>query len=329
MRRREFVRLLGGAAAAPSLFWPLAARAQRLPLLGYLHSASPQPFTEETSAFRQGLSEAGYVDGQNLVIEYRWADGDTDRLPAMAQELVRRHAAVIAAIGGDVTALAAKAATATIPIVFLNGSDPVHSGLVAGINRPGGNVTGVSLFGGTLDGKRLELLRELVPQVALVAVLMNPLVAETGARSRALEEAAHTLGLRLLFLEVNSEREFDAAFATIARERAGALFVSGSPFFLDKRAQLIALAAQHGVPAVYAWRQLAAAGGLVSYGTSIREASRQAGIYAGRILKGERPAELPVLQPTKFELVINLKTAKALALTVPATLLAIADEVIE
>jgi putative tryptophan/tyrosine transport system substrate-binding protein len=329
MRRREFVRLLGGAAAAPSLFWPLAARAQRLPLLGYLHSASPQPFAEETSAFRQGLSEAGYVDGQNLVIEYRWADGDTDRLPAMAQELVRRHAAVIAAIGGDVTALAAKAATATIPIVFLNGSDPVHSGLVAGINRPGGNVTGVSLFGGTLDGKRLELLRELVPQVALVAVLMNPLVAETGARSRALEEAAHTLGLRLLFLEVNSEREFDAAFATIARERAGALFVSGSPFFLDKRAQLIALAAQHGVPAVYAWRQLAAAGGLVSYGTSIREASRQAGIYAGRILKGERPAELPVLQPTKFELVINLKTAKALALTVPATLLAIADEVIE
>jgi putative tryptophan/tyrosine transport system substrate-binding protein len=200
MRRREFVRLLGGAAAAPSLFWPLAARAQRLPLLGYLHSASPQPFAEETSAFRQGLSEAGYVDGQNLVIEYRWADGDTDRLPAMAQELVRRHAAVIAAIGGDVTALAAKAATATIPIVFLNGSDPVHSGLVAGINRPGGNVTGVSLFGGTLDGKRLELLRELVPQVALVAVLMNSLVAETGARSRALEEAAHTLGLRLLFL---------------------------------------------------------------------------------------------------------------------------------
>jgi putative ABC transport system substrate-binding protein len=324
VRRREFIVALGGAAA-----WPLAARAQRLPLLGYLHSASAAPFAEETSAFRQGLSEAGYVDGQNVVIDYRWAEGDTDRLPAMAEDLVRRHAAVIAAIGGDVTALAAKAATTTIPIVFLNGSDPVNSGLVASINRPGGNITGVSLFGGTLDAKRLELLRELVPQVALVAVLMNPLVAETQARSKALEEAAHTLGLRLLFLEVNNEREFDAAFATIARERAGALFVSGSPFFLNRRAELIGLAAQYGVPAIYAWRQLAAAGGLVSYGTSIREASRQAGIYAGRILKGERPAELPVLQPSKFELVINLKTAKALTLSVPATLLAIADEVIE
>jgi putative ABC transport system substrate-binding protein len=324
MKRRAFITLLGGTAA-----WPLAASGQQMPVLGYLHSASREPFLKETSAFRQGLSEAGYAENRSVIIEYRFAEGKPDRLPAMAIDLVRRHVAVIAAIGGDITALAAKAATATIPIVFLNGSDPVKSGLVASINRPGGNITGVSLFAGTLEAKRLELLHELVPAVAVIAVLENSLVAETAARSTALEEAAHILGLRLLFLNVSSTRDFDAASSAIAREGAGALFVSGSPFFLNQRDQLLALVAHHAIPAIYAWRELPTAGGLLSYGASIPEASRQAGIYAGRLLKGERPADLPVLQPTKFDFVLNLKTAKALGLTVPQTLLVAADEVIE
>jgi putative tryptophan/tyrosine transport system substrate-binding protein len=328
MRRRQFITMLGGAAAF-SLARPLAARSEQVPTVGYLHSGSPEAFAQETSAFLQGLRDAGYLDGQNVFMEYRWAEGEPDRLPGLAGDLVQRHAAVIAAIGGDVTALAAKQATATIPIVFLNGSDPVKSGLVASINRPGGNVTGVSLFAGTLDAKRLELLHELVPQVALVAVLVNTLVAETEARSRVLEQAARTLGVSLLFLNVSQERDFSPAFEAIARERAGALFISGSPFFLGRRDQLIGLTSQYAIPAVYAWRQAVAVGGLLSYGTSIAEGARQAGSYVGRILKAERPAELPVLQPTKFELVINLKTAKTLGLEVPPTLLARADEVIE
>src|SRR5438067_8987950 len=246
MRRREFIALLGGAAAAAS---PVAASAQQVPTVGYLHSGSPGPVGHETSAFRRGLSEAGYVDGRNLRIEYDWAEGDPDRVPVLAADLVRRDVGVIAAIGGDVTALAAKQATATIPIVFLNGSDPVKSGLVASINRPGGNITGVSLFAGTLDAKRLELLHELVPRVALVAVLVNPLVAATDARSRALEQAARSLSIGLLFLSVREEHELIPAFEAIVRERAGALFVSGSPFFLEIRDQLISLTRDHAVPA--------------------------------------------------------------------------------
>jgi putative ABC transport system substrate-binding protein len=325
MRRREFIAGLGGAAA-----WPLAARAQNaMPVIGFLHSASPGPFAYEAGAFRQGLEETGFVEGQNVSIEYRWAQGQSDRLPALAADLVQRQVRVIAAIGGDLTALAAKAVTTTIPIVFVNGSDPIKSGLVTSINRPGGNITGVSLFAGTVDAKRLELLHQLVPQVSVVAVLNNPLIAETEARSKALADAAKSIGLELRFLNVSSEGDFDTAFTTIADQRIGAMFVSGGPFFESRRDKLIPLAARYEIPAIYAWRELAVAGGLMSYGTSVPESSRQAGIYVGRILKGEKAADLPVLQPTKFVFVINLKTAKALGLTVPPQLLASADEVIE
>jgi putative tryptophan/tyrosine transport system substrate-binding protein len=300
-----------------------------MPVVGFLHSASPGPFAYEAGAFRQGLEETGFVEGQNVSIEYRWAQGQSDRLPALAADLVQRQVRVIAAIGGDLTALAAKAVTTTIPIVFVNGSDPIKSGLVTSINRPGGNITGVSLFAGTVDAKRLELLHELVPQVSVVAVLNNPLVAETEERSKALADAAKSIGLQLRFLNVSSEGDFDTAFTTIADQRIGALFVSGGPFFVSRRDKLIPLAARYEIPAIYAWRELTAAGGLMSYGTSVPESSRQAGIYVGRIIKGEKAGDLPVLQPTKFVFVINLKTAKALGLQIPPQLLARADEVIE
>jgi len=327
VKRREFIGLIGGSALA----LPAAARAQPagIPVIGYLHSASPGPYASETAAFVQGLKEVGFVDGQNVAIEYRWAEGRPDRLPALASDLVTRRVTVIAAIGGDVTALAAKAATATIPIVFLNGSDPVRSGLVASMNRPGGNVTGVSLFAGMVDAKRLELLHQTVPKVALVAVLNNALVAETEARSKALTEAGNTLGLQLRFLNVSNDDDFNIAFASIASEKIAALFVSGSPYFVSKRDKLVALVANQRIPAIYAWRAIAEAGGLMSYGASFTEQARQAGIYAGRILKGERAADLPVLQPTKFEFVINLKTAKALGMEIPDKLLTFADEIIE
>jgi putative tryptophan/tyrosine transport system substrate-binding protein len=327
MRRREFIKFLGGSA----FVLPIAARAQQpgMPVVGYLHSGSPGPFASEAAAFVQGLKETGLVDGQNVAVEYRWAEGQLDRLPALAADLVNRHVAVIAAPGGDVTALAAKASTATIPIVFLNGSDPVRAGLVTSINQPGGNVTGVSLFAGTVDAKRLELLHQLAPKVTLIAVLNNPLVAETEARSKALAEAANTLGLQLRFLNVSSDDDFNTVFASMANEKIAALFVSGSPYFVSKRDKLVALAASQQIPAIYAWRAIAAAGGLMSYGASFTEQARQAGIYAGRILKGEKAAELPVLQPTKIEFVINLKTAKALGIEIPAKLLSLADEVIE
>jgi len=327
VKRREFITFLGGAAVA----WPLALRAQKpaLPLIGYLHSGSPGPLAPEVAAFRQGLYEAGYVEGRNVAIEYRWAEGQRDRLPALAADLVRRQVTVIAAIGGDATALAAKAATSTIPIVFQIGSDPIKAGLVTSLNRPGANLTGLSLFVGTVDAKRLELMHELVPQADEIALLISPLIAEAESRSKDLHEAARTMQLRLLSLSVNNDHDFDTAFATIAERKPGALFVFGSPFFDSRRDQIIGLAARHAIPATYAWREFVVSGGLMSYGTSLTSAIRQTAIYTGRILKGEKPADLPVQQPTKFELVINLNTAKALGLTVPNTILVSADEVIE
>jgi putative tryptophan/tyrosine transport system substrate-binding protein len=327
MRRREFITLLGGAAAA----LPRAARAQQpaMPVIGFLNPASPDGFVDRLRGFRQGLKDTGYVDGENVTIEYRWAENDIERLPLLAADLVRRQVNVIAAFAGDIPALAAKAATTTIPIVFSNGADPVKSGLVASLNRPGGNVTGISLLAGTVNAKRLDLIRELVPRVALVAVLNNPIVTEAETRLRDLQGAARTLGLRLLFQTVGSERELDAAFATIADQKAGALFVDGNPFFVSRRDQLIGLAARQMLPTMYFEREFAAAGGLMSYGTNFADAYRQAGIYIGRILKGTKPADLPILQPTKFDFVINLQTAKALGIEVPDKLLALADEVIE
>jgi putative tryptophan/tyrosine transport system substrate-binding protein len=326
MKRREFITLLGGAAA-----WPMAARAQQpaMPVIGLLHPSSPDGFAERLRGFRQGLKDTGYVEGENVTIEYRWAENHIERLPLLAADLVRRQVNVIAAFAGDIPAVVAKAATTTIPIVFLNGADPVKSGLVASLNRPGGNVTGISLLAGTVNAKRLDLIHELVPRVALVAVLNNPIVTEAETRLRELQEAARTLGVRLLFQTVGSERELDAAFATIADQKAGALFVDGNPFFVSRRDQLIRLAARQTLPTMYFEREFAAAGGLMSYGTNFADAYRQAGIYIGRILKGTKPADLPILQPTKFDFVINLQTAKTLGIEVPDKLLALADEVIE
>jgi putative tryptophan/tyrosine transport system substrate-binding protein len=326
MKRREFITLLGGAAA-----WPMAARAQQpaMPVIGLLHPSSPDGFVERLRGFRQGLKDTGYVEGENVTIEYRWAENHIERLPLLATDLVRRQVNVIAAFAGDIPAVVAKAATTTIPIVFLNGADPVKSGLVASLNRPGGNVTGISLLAGTVNAKRLDLIHELVPRVALVAVLNNPIVTEAETRLRDLQEAARTLGVRLLFQTVGSERELDVAFATIADQKAGALFVDGNPFFASRRDQLIGLAARHALPTMYFEREFVAAGGLMSYGTNFADAYRQAGIYIGRILKGTKPADLPILQPTKFDFVINLQTAKTLGIEVPDKLLALADEVIE
>jgi len=325
MRRRQFITLLGGAAAA----WPLAARGQQqaMPVIGFLQTGVPGATAHMTAAFHRGLKEAGYVEGQNVEVVYRYADGQYDRLPTLVADLVRRQVALIGAFGPP-AAQAAKAATTTIPIVFTS-IDPVKSGLVASLNRPGGNATGVNVLATDLEGKRLELLGELVSASAPVAVLINPKAEYAEQQAKDLQEGAHRIGRQILILNASSERDIDNAFRTLIARQAAGLLVAADPFFLNRREQLIALASYHGIPAIYEWREYALAGGLMTYGTSITDSYRQAGVYVGRILKGEKPIDLPVMQPTKFELVINLKTAKALGLTIPDKLLALADEVIE
>jgi putative tryptophan/tyrosine transport system substrate-binding protein len=328
MRRREFLGVLGGAAAA----WPLAVRAQQpvKPMIGFLNAQSPDGFTEQLRGFRQGLKEAGYVEGENVAIEYRWAENKMDQLPGLAAELVRRRVAVVAAAGGPPAVLAAKAATTTIPIVFITGDDPVRLGFVTSLARPGGNLTGISFFNAELAAKRLELLREFVPAAVHVAVLVNPAIAAvTDATLRDVKLAAGAMGLQIQVLNARTSQEINAAFATLVRERPDALFVGPGAFFVSRRVQLAHLATRHAVPATYAEREYVEVGGLMSYGASLTDAYRQLGAYTGRVLKGAAPAELPVVRASKFELVINAESARILGLTVPPKLIATADEVIE
>jgi putative tryptophan/tyrosine transport system substrate-binding protein len=327
MRRRSFIALVGGAAA-----WPLTARAQQpaVPVIGFLNSASPDSFAPQLAGFRQGLHEIGYTEGQNIAIEFRWAKSQYDRLPGLAADLVHRQVAVIAATGGSVSGLAAKSVTTTIPIVFTSGGDPVQRGLVKSVNRPGGNITGVSLFTSTLAAKRLELLHEMAPAARVVALLVNPANPNSEPDTRAVQEAAPAMGLQIVVLKASNGTEIEAAFAAMSQSKVGALLVGADPLFNNSgRDQLIVLAARHAIPAIYDWRDVAAAGGLVSYGSNLAEGYRLAGLYTGRILKGEKPGDLPVQQPVKFELVINLKTARALGLTISNQMQLRADEVIE
>jgi putative tryptophan/tyrosine transport system substrate-binding protein len=325
VKRREFITLLGSASA-----WPLAARAQQpaIPVVGFLNPASPEQSSDQVRAFLQGLADTSYVDGRNVTIEYRWAEGRRDRLPEFAADLVRRRVAVIMA-ASDRSALAAKSATAMIPIVFTSGNDPVAFGLIASLSRPGGNLTGVTTLNVEVGPKRLELLHEMVPSTRRIAVLINPSDPSAETLSRDLDTAARTLGLELDVLHASSEGDFDGVFATLRQRGAGALVIGADPFFNSRIKQLATLTVQHAVPAVYQWREFAAAGGLLSYGSATTVAYRLAGNYCGRVLRGEKPADLPVQQATKVELIINLKTAKALGLEVPPTLLARAEEVIE
>jgi putative ABC transport system substrate-binding protein len=324
MRRREFIILLGGAAA-----WPLVARAQQaMPVIGFLNSTSPEGYAAYVDAFRQGLKEAGYIEGQNATIEYRWAEGHYDRLPAMAADLVGRKVAVLAATSTP-AALAAKATTSTIPIVFTTGNDPIKVGLVASLNRPEGNVTGVSSIITELGSKRLALLRELVPRLTAIGLITNPNFQDAEDQLRDMEAAARAFALRLIVQRASTEREIDAAFAAVTQQGGGALIVGVDPFFLAVRDHIIALAARHAIPVMYPVRGFAAAGGLMSYGSDFADSYRQAGIYTGRIAKGEKPADLPVQRSVKFEFVINLNAAKALGLSVPNSMQLLADEMIE
>jgi putative ABC transport system substrate-binding protein len=325
MKRREFITLLGGAAT-----WPLAARAQQpgMPVIGFLQTASSGASAHMGAAFHRGLREAGYVEGQNVEVVYRYADGQLDRLPALIAELVRRQVNVIGAFAPP-AALAAKGATSTIPIVFTSGSDPIRDGLVASLNRPGGNVTGVSIQTTDLEGKRLQLLSEVVPASASIAVLINVENPASDEQAKDVQAAAARIGRQIFILNASTQRGIDSAFRTLVERRASGLLVTGDAFFNNRREQLVALAAYHAIPAIYEWREFALAGGLMTYGSSITDAYRQAGMYVGRILRGEKPSDLPVVQPIKFEFVINLNSARTIGLTFPPGLLAIADEVIE
>jgi len=306
VRRREFIATLGGALA-----WPLAAQAQQnRPVIGFIHSKGRNDPTTFLPLFHQGLAEAGYVEGRNVTIEYRWADGDYARLPGMAAELAARGVTVIVAAGGDVVALAAKAATTTVPIVFSTGSDPIKTGLVSSINRPDGNLTGISLFNGELDAKRLEMLHEMVPQARLIAVLQNPNLAEAGRRFAAIEAAGRPLGIEVFQSNATDEAAIDSAFQAIVERKAGAVLVAGDPFLLSHHRQIVVQAARRSIPAIYAWKEYVVAGGLMSYGVNLAQATRDAGLYAGKILNGVKPADLPVLQPTKFEMVLNVTAAR-------------------
>jgi putative tryptophan/tyrosine transport system substrate-binding protein len=327
MKRREFITLLGGATIA----WPLAARAQQsaMPVIGFLAIASRDTFEYLIDAFRQGLNDAGYIERKNVEIEYRWANNQIDQLPALAADLVRRQVAVIAAVGGLAAPRAAKAATLTIPIVFTVGGDPVRLGLVDGLSRPGGNATGMSVFSGTLLAKRLQVARELMPADALLAALMNPASPENDSDIKDLQDAARIIGQRLAIVNASADNELVSAFESAVRQQAKMLPVGSDVFFNNRRDQIVALAARYAIPTIYFHHEAVRAGGLISYGANIPDIYRNVGIYVGRILKGEKPANLPVVQPTRVKLVINLKTAKALGLEIPPTLVALADEVIE
>jgi putative tryptophan/tyrosine transport system substrate-binding protein len=325
VRRREFITIVGGAAA-----WPLAARAQQpMPVIGFLALTSPEAFAPEVAAFRRGLGELGYVEGRNLTLEFRWARGGFERLPSLATDLVSRGVDVIAALGTPASALAAKAATTTIPIVFVTGADPVRLGLVASLNRPGGNATGIYMLTSSLEAKRLELLHEAVPAAAAIGVIVDPNSPDTEFQLRQMAEAAPQLGPRIKILQAATDNDITAAFAAVAEQRMEALLVGSSPNYRPREQQIVALAARHAVPTIYSFRGFSEAGGLMSYGTDLADAYRQAGVYAGRVLKGEKSTDLPVLQSTKVEFVINLKTARSLGLAFPLPLLGRADEVIE